>query len=69
MIPPFRGRFSEKEHKREPHGSPAKRVLFGEEEQGSGVRNARQGVPNEQDFAPTMPVGTPAYARDSAGER
>ena len=30
---PFRGRFPEKGHKREPHVSPAKRVPWGEEEQ------------------------------------
>ena len=38
---------------RSPHGSPAQRVPCGEEAQGNGMRNARQGIPNEMDFAPT----------------
>ena len=46
-----------------------KRVAVGEEEQGSEVRNTRQGVPNEMDFAPTMPVGTPVNAHNLAGGR
>ena len=36
-----------------PRASPAQRVAWGEDEQGSGVRNARQGVLNGADFART----------------
>ena len=36
-----------------PHASPAKRVAWGEDEQGSGARNARQGVLSGADFART----------------
>jgi len=40
-----------------PNRSPAKRVRFGEEPQGSGAINARQGVWSGADFAATKEQG------------
>jgi len=40
-----------------PNRSPAKRVRFGEEEQGSTATNARQGVWSGADFATTKEQG------------
>ena len=40
-----------------PKHNPAKRLCFGEEAQGSEMRNAHQGVPNGADFAPTRGGG------------
>ena len=53
-----------------PHRNPAKRLRWGEEEQGSAVGNARRAFPTERTLPLTCPYGAPAKARfRCCGER
>ena len=50
-----------------PRASPAQRVAWGEDEQGSGARNARQGVLSGADFART--TSRPTHRRTAPHPR